>query len=507
MPNRCTSKHRPRLSGLPLCLAAALLAGTGAASAVELPKAVQKVPEKLDLKKAVNLPKPEDEPGWDANRSYVIPAVDIVLFDFLLNRFDYYFIGKEDFDVSSSSIDHNLQSSWVVDNDSFEINQFGHPYQGSMYHTFARSAGLGYWTSLAYAFGGSAAWEVFGETTTPSWNDQISTGIGGTMLGEPLFRMATLVLEDGFGLSPFWREVVASAISPATAVNRRAWGDRFDSVFPNHAPAIMTRGQFGAILNAHVDGREASGDQFKRGQLSVDLLMQYGQPGKPGYRYTRPFDYFSFEFTAASANAFENISSRGLLWGTDFSWGDSHRAIWGLYGSYDYFAPQLFRVSSTAVSLGTTGQVWLSKPLALQYTAMTGIGWGAAGTVRGVGERDYHFGMTLQQLLLARTIYDDRVSMDFTLRNYHVGDRGGAEAKGSVENVARGEIGLTWRVSGPHGISLKYSEANRDAHYPNTQDRHQQLGSVSLLYTWLGRSGFGAVEWRPGMNDTPSPVN
>src|SRR5437016_2042717 len=76
----------------------------------------------------------------------------------------------------------------------FDIVQFMHPYQGAMYHGFARSAGLNYWESVGYTFAGSMLWELAGETTIPSRNDQIASGIGVSFLGEPLFRLAELVL-------------------------------------------------------------------------------------------------------------------------------------------------------------------------------------------------------------------------------------------------------------------------------------------------------------------------
>lgn len=52
-----------------------------------------------------------------------------------------------------SSIRENLSGRWVVDTDPFAVNQFMHPYQGSIYFGFARSTGLGYWESLGYTFG------------------------------------------------------------------------------------------------------------------------------------------------------------------------------------------------------------------------------------------------------------------------------------------------------------------------------------------------------------------
>lgn len=72
------------------------------------------------------------------------------------------------------------------------VNQTGHPYQGSVYFGLARSNGLAFWESFGYAFAGSAVWENAGETTPLSKNDQLTTSMGGSFLGESLFRMSHL---------------------------------------------------------------------------------------------------------------------------------------------------------------------------------------------------------------------------------------------------------------------------------------------------------------------------
>ena len=95
-------------------------------------------------------------PQSPANKSYAIPAAEIVGFDFLLNQYNRRH--SSEYDSNLSTIKRNLQRSWVVDNDPFKVNQFLHPYQGSMYHGFARSAGLNYWESFGYTFAGSAFW-------------------------------------------------------------------------------------------------------------------------------------------------------------------------------------------------------------------------------------------------------------------------------------------------------------------------------------------------------------
>ena len=123
-------------------------------------------------------------------------------------------------------------------------------------------------------------------------------------------------------------------------------------------------------------------------------------------------------------NPLEDVMIRGLLFGKKYEAGDSYRGIWGLYGGYDYISPQIFRVSSTAASLGTTFQWWLAKAVALQGSALGGIGYGAAGNIAGSGERDYHYGIDPQGLLALRLIFGDRAMLDLTGRGYYISGLG-----------------------------------------------------------------------------------
>lgn len=443
--------------------------------------------------------------GVGDGKSYGIPALEVVGFEFLLNQYDRHAIDSTIYGSSLSSFRKNLTGKWVYDTDPFTVNQFAHPYAGSMYFGFARSAGLGFWPSLGYTMMGSLLWETAGETDAPSINDQFTTGFGGALLGEPLFRMASLLLESGRGRPGFWRELGAAVLSPSTGLNRLAFGERFDGVFPSYDPAVYTRVQLGmnltATMHTNVNLNPNAGEppipqSYQKGEAIADFTMAYGLPGKPDYEYSRPFDYFHFQFTAASSNVFENIISRGLLYGTDYSSGPDQRGIWGLYGMYDYIAPQVFRISTTAAALGTTAQWWLSHKVALQGTALAGAGYGSAGTIHGVGERDYHHGITPQGLLTSRLIFSDRAAVEAELRDYYVSDLASDE-KGGGENVMRGTFALTVRVYNLHGITLKYTVSRRDAHYANLADTRQTVGVISLGYTYLGQTHFGAVDWRP----------
>jgi hypothetical protein len=467
-----------------------LLAQNPAGAAPTLPKATSAVPD-------TKVRKPGPYAETEADKNYLLPAGEIIGFNVLLNRFDYYLFDKKVYGVTYSSVGENLRGRWVVDTDPFAVNQFDHPYQGSVYFGLARSAGLDFWDSLGFTFGGSLLWEIAGETGRPSINDLVTTGFAGAFLGEPLFRMASLVLEGGGEKPGFWRELGAAAISPPLGFTRLAFGDRFRSVFESRDPAVFSYVRLGASRIDHLSD-DAASQNVKRGAVLANFHLAYGLPGREGYTYTRPFDYFDFEFTATTANKFEDIMSRGLLVGKEYAVGSDYRGVWGLYGSYDYISPQVFRVSSTALSLGTTAQWWISNAVALQGTVLGGLGYGAAGTIHGSGERDYHYGATPQALIALRLIFGESANLDFMARSYYVSDVASTENRGS-ERIFRGDVAFTVRVQGPHAIALKYAYSNRDAHYADIPPTHQAVGTASLFYTYIfggvkGVNNFGAVE-------------
>ena len=428
-----------------------------------------------------------------APKSYAIPAAEIIAFDFLLSRYNRRFSGTSDYDVSWSSVRRNLRGPWVVDNDPFDINQFAHPYQGSLYHGAARSAGLSYWEAAAVTFTGSAWWEITGERTPPSRNDQIASGIAGSFLGEPLFRMSRLMLEGQSRLPYAWRAWGAALVSPPTGLNRLLYGSRFDAAFDDHDPAFYGRLRLGADRVTHDD--VDNGRRPQRNVVQLDYALDYGLPGRAGYSYTRPFDQFALRAVASSAHGIENLATSGLLFGTGYGLGDDYRGVWGLYGNYDYLAPQLFHLSATGVSLGSTGQWWLSQQYALQGSAQVGLGYAAASTSHSTGDdRPYHYGTAPRLGLALRLIAGDVLSAEFGAQKYFVGRI--ANRAAGRDDIARIDAALTWRISGPHAIGVKYVWSHRSASYPVVGDRRQTLATVGLYYTLIGFDGFGTVDWR-----------
>ena len=225
--------------------------------------------------------------------------------------------------------------------------------------------------------------------------------------------------------------------------------------------------------------------------LIADFALDYGLPGKPGYAYERPFDYFGFRAIGTSGGGVESLAARGLLFGTDYSGaGGALTGIWGLYGSYDYDAPQLFRVSSTALSLGTTAQLRLPWSMALQASALAGLGYAAAGTVSAPGTNDYHYGAAPQALASLRFIYGSRAALDFSLRKFFVGGVDSPDERGH-DNIERADVTFTLRVHGRHGIALTYLWSQRKASLPGFATLAQERGTLGIFYTLLSKKGFG----------------
>ena len=467
---------------------------------------------------AFNSPAPTPDTGWGTGdaRSFWVPAIEIPSFQLLLNRFDHYAIDADAYPAPWTNLHRNLHRSWIIDNDKFSTNQFLHPYQGSIYQGLARSAGLDFWQATAYTFAGSVLWEESGENTAPSINDQVATGIGGNFLGEPLFRLASLLLEGADdGRPSWWRELGATVLSPPTGFNRLVYGKRFAPVFRSFDPAVFTRidlsgnlsTQYQSNINVNADrSAPPTAQTLKRGSGVASVAVGYGLPGKPGYEYERPFDYFNFELTLDTANTVEGVFSRGLLVGQSYEAGANYRGVWGLYGIYDYSAPNIFRVSNTGGAFGTTAQWWLSQQIALQGTALLGAGYAGGGVIRGAGVtrpsplgegmRNYHYGLTPESVVALKLIWSDRAALDATARGYYISRIAASESTGS-ETIDRFDVLLTVRVFGLHGLTVRYSESTRDGRYVNLPDSHQRVQTVSVGYTLLGHTRFGAVDWRP----------
>jgi hypothetical protein len=425
--------------------------------------------------------------GDSGHKSYILPVIEIVAMDAGVNRVGSLLLDPATFRVTPESIRSNLRGPWVVDDDPFQINQFGHPYQGAMYHGIARSNGLSYWPSVVYTFAGSALWEIAGETTPPSANDQIASGIAGSFLGEPLFQISRLLLERADNGPGVWRMLASVLVSPPTGLNHLLVGNPEGSPMSDAVPFSDIRVQFGAT--AIPSSRSRTGYSLALDQPRLALSMDYGYPGNASYRHERPFDYFRIE-SSVSGEGMEHLSTRGLIAGTDYGAGRLD-GIWGLYGTYDYFSPADFRFSSTAASFGTTLQAPIAGSLVLQGSGLVGGGYVATHS-EGQPD-DFHYGVAPQALVNLRLIAGRRAAVDLTAREYFVSGLGGF-GTGQRDLIFVGDAWLAFRVYRRHGLAFTYQRAGRSSDFLELPDQTRARSTVGVFYTFLGSGGFGAVQ-------------
>ncbi|MBA2662576.1 MAG: DUF3943 domain-containing protein [Bradymonadaceae bacterium] len=161
---------------------------------------------------------------------YLLPAGMVLFSSAVFWGFARTVLDAEYSRIGTSSIQRNFTVGFEWDADGFPINQIGHPYQGSLYHTAARATGHDFWVAALYTFLGSLQWEMFMENELPSYNDLITTTFSGAAFGETLFRLGSELLDPSTsGSERVWRELGAGVIAPTMGLTRTLTGGIVES--------------------------------------------------------------------------------------------------------------------------------------------------------------------------------------------------------------------------------------------------------------------------------------
>lgn len=254
--------------------------------------------------------------------------------------FDHY-IKRADFaEISMNTLRSNFRSGFLWDNDQFITNLFAHPYHGSLYFNSARSSGLSFWSSIPYAFAGSMMWELAAENNPPALNDLIATTIGGVALGEVTNRISLLALDDrARGWGRFWREFLATAVSPMRGLNRiltgEAWHTRDERYLYHDYDRLPISLSLG-LGNRYIADENA----LFRGEYTpfVNVGLTYGDPF--AYSENRPYDYFTLNLTGnftSNQPLLSEVNLRGKLWGMPYDSTSDLDVMVGLFQHFNYY--------------------------------------------------------------------------------------------------------------------------------------------------------------------------
>ena len=279
-------------------------------------------------------------------------TLEMIGFNLIMTMYGKYIMNPEDngFDVTFDSIKENLKNGFEWDDNSFSANNFRHPYQGSLYFGAARANGYDFFESSMFTFAGSWLFEYTGEAHHPSVNDWINTAVGGITIGESLYRLSDMILDNtATGGGRVGRELGGFAASPLRGVNRLLTGEAFE-VHAN--PPDRMPDYFGASVKF---GMRTLGQEnlwtarSSKVFLAFDVL--YGNP----FEVTggKPFDHCTFGMQINFANrphGIGRLESKGLIYGGDVSRTEASHHMMGSFLHFDYIDNEAFTYGGQSIS-------------------------------------------------------------------------------------------------------------------------------------------------------------
>jgi hypothetical protein len=336
-------------------------------------------------------PVPVPEPGL---RRPWMAGLEVVGLNLGVWALDRYVLDRDYARVGFSSWAYNFRHGFIFDPDTFGMNFFSHPYSGANYFNAARSLGLNFWQSVPYTFGGSLLWEMFAENQQPSVNDLVMTTSGGVLLGEMLFRLSSLVLDDtATGAARVGREALALLIDPVRGLNRLIYGDAFRTSSVNRQFQPPVHGAFGFRGYYVSETSKLSDLRFSPG---VEFEFIYGE-STPFQPARGPFDlmFLNTSIRHIRSKIVFNLNAYALLYGNEFFTVTGQRHLLGFFQNFDFINNELIELGGSSLTAGIDSTYPLGSGLDLRVTAQLGaMLFGASNNkYTQVEERDYNYGL------------------------------------------------------------------------------------------------------------------
>lgn len=412
-------------------------------------------------------------------------SLEIVGFNLIMTLYGKHIMKPEDhgFDVNLDSIRENLKNGFEWDDNSFSANNFRHPYQGSLYFGGARANGYDFYQSSMFAFGGSWLFEYAGEAHHPSVNDWINTAVGGITLGEGLYRLSDMVLDNrASGSGRAWRELGGFALSPMRGVNRLLTGEAFElhANPPNRIPATFG-GSFKSGIRTLGEENLWTASSSKA-FLAFDLV--YDNP----FRVTggKPFDYFTFGMRVNFSNRPHGIgviSSEGMIYGRDFNKTESTQHVLGAFLHFDYIDNEAYTYGGQSLSASFLSRFKASETfkavtsMHLQYILL-----GAAKSdYFNLSGREYDYGPGVGYKLGADFWFHRWEFLSLWHQGHWIHSVNGNKADHYV-NFTRAKIEIP--IKGFIGAGIDYIMYVADRNYDDYPDVYVRNPELKLYLMW-----------------------
>jgi len=439
----------------------------------------------------------EDGPrdAWGVGRNYGWAATEVLGVNFVAGTINEYLRDGNFNQTSPRSWWRNIKEGFTYDDNDFRTNQFLHSYNGSVYFNSARSNGLGYWTSAAYAGFGAFFWECCGETHPMSYNDLISTSLGGFTMGEMTYRLSSEILDNqARGASRFFKETASFFVDPIRGINRLISG-RATSPDENPKDPMDWRPPHGSTLfglGVRVVGQETI-DKNSNTYFNVLLDHNYGNAFDNSRR--KPFDYMemTLQFTPGEKEPLTILRIRGDLWQKPLGSQEAPNHVFAISQYYDYMNNNTWEFGGQSVAATLYSRFRLSNKVGVTTRAsFLGLSLGAVNSdyadIAQVADRErlreYDYGPGVGAHLLANLLVSGRPFVTAHYRFQWINVANGSiysQGKSSLGSNAnhyvqygflRGFVPIIARF----GLASDFFVFQRDSHYsaPGFRDIHQR---------------------------------
>ncbi len=337
-------------------------------------------------------------------KSYSRAAFEITSLNVTLWAFSRYIDPRPWSKISLKTMLRNLTSGFEFDTDTYRMNKLAHPYHGAIHYSMGRANGLNFWESTMCSTFGSYTWEVFLESIKPSSNDLILNTLGGITLGEVLFKIGDILLdEDSTGLERTIRKSLAYILNPAYGVKALA-GKSSDARNQQDKHYYDLSLPFGAY----------SADSNKPGFL-IAADLEYKDFLRKDISGVRPYDWFSFDFRLGIQ---DNSIRHGEIFSTGIIAGKRIKnGLAGLFGVFDYIESDFAnRLSAIGIGPGLVTIYVSDSDLFFNSSGVLSLIYG--GSSPSIDSEGGHFGTKVDDPYYSGPGMLGKVKLEFGKKNF-----------------------------------------------------------------------------------------
>jgi hypothetical protein len=441
--------------------------------------------------------------AWGVRPSYGWALGEALAINFGASAFNEYVRNANFNQISPRSWWANLEEGLTYDDNQFRTNQIIHPFNGACYYNAARANGLSFWPSYAIGLLGAFHWEWMGETHPMSFNDIISTGIGGAALGETLYRFSSMILDNrATGTGRFFREAGGFLTDPIRGLNRIVSGQAW-KVYSN-PDNELDHGASNGLNDTAIGWRRSGNGEYPSLEHDYTDFMWIRYTHKHGDVFDNsrrsPWDYFDadVQFCADEKNPLIRFNVAGNWWtaGAEESGGPRHMVSFTQHFEYENTFAYEFGGQSIGPAVfsqwGTWRGISLDTRADILATILAGVSSDYSDSLAVVANqerfREYDYGPGAGGRFDLNLKYRGASVFNAGYRIHYVHVSNGSIYQGDEVglNARHWLHGVNVRLDSPSvfngwGAGAEYKSFTRESHYKAFSDRYTNLSVTQLI--------------------------